>query len=467
MSATTTVLDDAFDAIVVNLVGDPEDAPATDREQALAALAANHRYLRDGAGGLFRLEELDPVDTSWDGSAPLIRSRGTIGRIKRLSRVLSTAKAVAKLQATVFIEAGAQIFVGGLMKKRGPKGFVVAGGCLSTALLGTYEYGDIDMFLIGLTADEALEYIKQLGAFLSVAASGSGAVREKRLDVFRTQNCITFRVGQSLVQVILRLYGSVSELLHGFDLGSSAVAFDGEEFLFTSAGKFAYERIANVADPSRRRDSYERRLEKYSARGFGVVFPDLEKSRLLRSDVLERPTLRIENPVLQSAAGGRHYHAYLRARGSGASSDYCSGIQYADLSALALKNLECARVDPVRVAGLCGWAPYSPDLDVTQISATFVGLAGALKRAACRTSAKIARLERALGAKATTTLVTALAHGRVIDFEMLASSLVESARGHAAIPFGFMPPTNSAADPLKGGMSAADWYGAYYAAGAC
>ena len=65
-----------------------------------------------------------------------------------------------------------------------------------------------------------------------------------------------------------------------FDLGSSAVGWDGTRLYFTSLGKFSHEYSVNIVDPSRRSTTYEKRLVKYFERGFEIMRPTLDTSRL-------------------------------------------------------------------------------------------------------------------------------------------------------------------------------------------
>ena len=88
--------------------------------------------------------------------------------------------------------------------------------------------------------------------------------------------------GEEKVQVILRAFPSLSTLLHGFDLPSSSMAFDGEEVLLTSAAAYACAHRVNVVCPAYRSTTFERRLGKYFKRGVSLAFahaPD----RLLRT----------------------------------------------------------------------------------------------------------------------------------------------------------------------------------------
>lgn len=86
---------------------------------------------------------------------------------------------------------------------------------------------------------------------------------------------ITLLVGNK-IQIILRLYNTISEILHGFDLGSSAVGFDGKNVYFTTLSKFCYENMVNIFDGSRRSTTYEVRLIKYFNDGFSIILPNLD-----------------------------------------------------------------------------------------------------------------------------------------------------------------------------------------------
>lgn len=95
-----------------------------------------------------------------------------------------------------------------------------------------------------------------------------------KFEFIRNSTSITMRFfvfGKKFkIQIILRLYNSVSEILNGFDVDCCAVGFDGE-FHFTEASKFAFEYGCNILNPARRSPSYENRLTKYINRGFDII----------------------------------------------------------------------------------------------------------------------------------------------------------------------------------------------------
>lgn len=78
----------------------------------------------------------------------------------------------------------------------------------------------------------------------------------------------------------IRLYPTESEILHGFDLGSCAVGWNGEKVMMTSLGAFCLSRRVNVVDTTRRSTSYEPRLVKYLQRGFNIITPHLDMSKI-------------------------------------------------------------------------------------------------------------------------------------------------------------------------------------------
>ena len=102
------------------------------------------------------------------------------------------------------------------------------------------------------------------------------------LDIHVTYNghTITVQVDNITMQIILRLYKTKSEIIHGFDLGSSAVGFDGHNVWFTTLSKYCYEHMVNIFDGTRRSTTYEYRLIKYFENGFNIILPNLNIQKL-------------------------------------------------------------------------------------------------------------------------------------------------------------------------------------------
>lgn len=118
---------------------------------------------------------------------------------------------------------------------------------------------DIDLFLYGLTEEQAKE--KLLEIYDAVQAASPFTVR-----AVRSTHAITL-VSQypfRHVQIILRIYNSASEVLCGFDVDSCAVGFDGTKVVVPPRTAVAIMTQSNTVDMSRRSPSYEMRLSKVS-----------------------------------------------------------------------------------------------------------------------------------------------------------------------------------------------------------
>src|SRR5436190_2726455 len=118
---------------------------------------------------------------------------------------------------------------------------------------------DVDLFIYGLTEDEAIEKIKQIET----------KIRDSILQettTIRTKNAITIasQYPTRHVQIVLRIYKSVSEILTGFDVDCSCAAYDGKQVYASPRALASYMTQINTVDLTRRSPSYENRLSKYS-----------------------------------------------------------------------------------------------------------------------------------------------------------------------------------------------------------
>ena len=148
---------------------------------------------------------------------------------------------------------------------------VIAGGAVQTLLCTpATEPNDWDIFLYSHTEESAKRAIGALVRHLS----------EYPIDVFRTASCITLRVSSRTVQIILRLYNTKAEIIHGFDLGSCAMMWDGRSVLLTKLGVLAARHRINILNLPARRSTYEHRLCRYFMRGFSVVLPNMSTSAI-------------------------------------------------------------------------------------------------------------------------------------------------------------------------------------------
>ncbi|KAL4935267.1 hypothetical protein BDV06DRAFT_228985 [Aspergillus oleicola] len=134
---------------------------------------------------------------------------------------------------------------------------------------------DVDLFLYGLTEEQAVEKIKQI----------ERCIRDSILtevSTIRTKNAITIvsQYPTRHVQIVLRRYKSIAEILTGFDVDCSCAAYDGSQVYLAPRAVGAYMTQINQINLTRRSPSYENRLSKYSHRGFEIFWPDLDRSRI-------------------------------------------------------------------------------------------------------------------------------------------------------------------------------------------
>ncbi|KAF2839151.1 ankyrin [Patellaria atrata CBS 101060] len=134
---------------------------------------------------------------------------------------------------------------------------------------------DVDLFLYGLTEEEAIEKIKQIETRVK------DSILQETTTV-RTKHAITIASQYPVrhVQIVLRIYKSVSEILTGFDVDCSGAAYDGEQVYVSPRALASYITQVNPIDLTRRSPSYENRLAKYSQRGFEIYWPHLDRSRI-------------------------------------------------------------------------------------------------------------------------------------------------------------------------------------------
>ncbi|KAF4552263.1 Hypothetical protein D9617_10g072440 [Elsinoe fawcettii] len=134
---------------------------------------------------------------------------------------------------------------------------------------------DVDLFLYDLDEEQAIEKIKQI----------EKCVKDSILTettTIRTKNAITIASQHPTrhVQIVLRIYKSISEILTGFDVDCSCAAYDGKDVYASPRALGAYMTQINTIDLTRRSPSYENRLSKYSKRGFEIYWPNLERDRV-------------------------------------------------------------------------------------------------------------------------------------------------------------------------------------------
>ncbi|KAH8995819.1 hypothetical protein EDB86DRAFT_3243523 [Lactarius hatsudake] len=138
-----------------------------------------------------------------------------------------------------------------------------------------FPSSDVDIFLYGLTVDEAERKIITIYE----------AVRDSiPWDVTCVRSKYTVSIHSQYpyrsIQIVLRLYSSPAEILAGFDVDAPCCAYDGDRVWANPRAIVSMMRQSNTVDMTRRSPSYEVRLAKYSSRGFEVYIPGLKRDEI-------------------------------------------------------------------------------------------------------------------------------------------------------------------------------------------
>lgn len=155
---------------------------------------------------------------------------------------------------------------------------VIAGGYALSLLIGSYS-SDIDFFIYGLSDEDTREKIEQIIFHFESLDEGKYGILGK------TERSITISVREikdEPVQIILRRYDSIAEILLNFDLPCVRVAFDGTTIKMLKSAKNAIANGYNVATGYQpfRTGTYEYRLMKYFRRGFNIRVPNYYPDRI-------------------------------------------------------------------------------------------------------------------------------------------------------------------------------------------
>lgn len=171
-----------------------------------------------------------------------------------------------------------------------PDHIFVAGGYIFSYIFGT-PVKDIDIFLYGLTPVEATETINKIGNYLHTDMYN----KNFNFYIARSKNALTFTVynkyNKLLVaeyQIILRLYKSPSEILHGFDLDCCCLGYNGINIFATNRALFSIKHGYNTVNFDRLSPSYEYRLSKYGMRGVAIKIPNFDRHSVKMYDLYER-----------------------------------------------------------------------------------------------------------------------------------------------------------------------------------
>ena len=280
--------------------------------KTILQIDSEHRY-EDVSDDLFTLHDLSNVST-WNYSLPtLMKNISEYTNRKNIVRNNNTFK-------NNFYEK--YYYLNGINLSN----MLIAGGCIRKLLVNdnSSDSKDVDIFLYGIdnisdakkriekfildvyeniklihngyfVKEELKELTEQIKRDQSKKFELEKEFKKKHklvynpdsdetgISIVNNGNTITMILDGAIIQFILRLYNTKSSILHGFDLGSSAVGFDGKNVYFTTLSKFCYENMVNIIDCTRRSTTYEHRLIKYFNYGFDIIMPNFDITQLSSS----------------------------------------------------------------------------------------------------------------------------------------------------------------------------------------
>lgn len=143
-----------------------------------------------------------------------------------------------------------------------------------------------------------------------------GAIRSacapRDVLVVRTKHAITFvsEYPRRHIQIVLRLYSSPAEVLHGFDIDACCVGYDGLTRLAPHRAVRALMARYNMIDLSRCSPTLEFRLYKYAKRGFSVAYPP---NGLRRENIVEN----LQQPAVITSFGNSYTSARVWRKATG------------------------------------------------------------------------------------------------------------------------------------------------------
>jgi hypothetical protein len=154
-------------------------------------------------------------------------------------------------------------------------GLVFAGSCAGDLLWRSLVPGlhrkAFNLFPVGHDDASFLSVLNKLQQYLAEILAG--------MRVRHSTERVTFTGFYGFrpytVQIFKRRTPSLDDLLRSFDLGSSAVAWDGRRVTLSALGKLTAEHRVVMFDPYKRRANSEWRLSDASSQGFAVCLQNL------------------------------------------------------------------------------------------------------------------------------------------------------------------------------------------------
>lgn len=166
----------------------------------------------------------------------------------------------------------------------------VAGGCVMACLVPElnhdWTHADVDMYVTTRDETDANRILKHIHSVITTNASKVAEERYRKVEVVMTRRTISIHTVWKVFQVVTTLFSAPLEILIGFDVDSGCVGTsDGITAVSTKRGALAMRKRYNFWMLSLRPNlafegRYQKRLLKYSNKGFGVLASGIDWTKV-------------------------------------------------------------------------------------------------------------------------------------------------------------------------------------------
>eukprot|EP01129_Flabellula_baltica_P010263 TRINITY_DN431_c0_g3_i2.p1 TRINITY_DN431_c0_g3~~TRINITY_DN431_c0_g3_i2.p1 ORF type:complete len:539 (+),score=82.00 TRINITY_DN431_c0_g3_i2:137-1753(+) len=145
---------------------------------------------------------------------------------------------------------------------------------------------DIDIFFVDSEEEDIMSFIRDVAIIIPTVWTKQYfywkfVPQNYSVDaIVRRKQYISIISGSLEFQFILRRYRTYSEVLHGFDVDSCCIGYDGEQVYATERCMYALFHGYNTVNLDLLSPSYEVRLAKYGVRGIGIYVPNFKISEV-------------------------------------------------------------------------------------------------------------------------------------------------------------------------------------------
>lgn len=155
---------------------------------------------------------------------------------------------------------------------------ILAGGAATGNFVGM-DFLDYDLFFHNCTVQQANDLIRKFNSRIDTTKyKYKSTVNENVVTFSISRLNYTYGGSNLIVQFILRIYDSISQIIHGFDIDCCCIAYDypTETYYLTERAIYSIEQRCNTLNFEKLSPSYEHRLAKNANRGINCFIPFYE-----------------------------------------------------------------------------------------------------------------------------------------------------------------------------------------------